>query len=324
MAARRSIQQGWAIARLTALETVRQPLTLLLLAAAVLAMAVLPLVLSHTLGDTHRMVADSTLSLHFLFGLFLAGFAACHALSEETRRGTGAMVLSKPVSRELFFGAKFVGIVAALTVFSLTATAAMLLSVRTSLQAYQPEVKTAMALMACVPVSFALAGVINFLTRRPFVSDAFILLALAVFIAFLGLAFFDRDGQWTSFGALYDWRLIRAGFLVGIAIWMLAALALVSAIRLAVVPTLIVSSTLFLSGLMSDYLLGRAAETRIWARVIYVLLPNWNHFWVADALHMEETIPWAYAFRAAGYGALYLIGITFLGMVLFRSKEVKT
>jgi len=41
-----------------------------------------------------------------VFGVFVSGYAACVSLAREMRTGTASAVLSKPVSREIFFLAK--------------------------------------------------------------------------------------------------------------------------------------------------------------------------------------------------------------------------
>ncbi len=79
---------------------------------------------------------------------------------------------------------------------------------------------------------------------------------------------------------------------------------------------------MFLAGLMSDYLFGRiAAENRI-AAVLYAVLPNWQHFWMTDALTGEAGIPWLYVGRTALYAAFYLAGVLCWGIVAFRRMEL--
>ena len=86
--------------------------------------------------------------------------------------------------------------------------------------------------------------------------------------------------------------------------------------------TLSLCVVLFLLGLMSDYLFGRHAATAPWAAAVYGIIPNWQHFWAADALNAGGTIPWAYVRQAAGYSAAYSIAVLCLGMLSFRHAEV--
>ena len=53
---------------------------------------------------------------------------------------------------------------------------------------------------------------------------------------------------------------------------------------------------------MSDYLFGKRAESGSWwAGVVYAVVPNWQLFWMADALEGKKSIPWAYVGKAFGY-----------------------
>jgi hypothetical protein len=76
--------------------------------------------------------------------------------------------------------------------------------------------------------------------------------------------------------------------------------------------------------MMSDYLFGRHAATSSVAAALYAIVPNWQHFWMADALHLEETIPVRYLLAAAAYAGLYLLGVLGFGIVFFRHTEVKS
>jgi len=62
---------------------------------------------------------------------------------------------------------------------------------------------------------------------------------------------------------------------------------------------------------------------RWWASVLYTLVPNWQLFWIADALEDEESdIPWSYVGRALAYVAGYLGASLALGLFLFEDREL--
>ena len=321
----RNLLKSWnAIAGLAAVEAIRQPVSLLLLTALVLASCLLPAVSSHTLGETERMMADTALALHLLVGMLFGGFAACHSLSGEIRRGTAATVLCKPVGRASLFLAKYAGLAAVMILFSLTATLSGLVAVRSVSEPYTIDLWATVPLLSSVFLAYAAAGAINFFTRRPFVSDAFTLVGLGVLAAFVLTGFVSPEGAAQVFGAGYLWPLASASVLVGLAVLILTALALALAARLEVVPTVSICGALVLIGMMSDYLFGRHAATSVPAALVHALLPNWQHFWMADALHLGEAIPLRYVAMAAAYAGLYLTGVLGLGIVFFRHTEVKS
>lgn len=59
-----------------------------------------------------------------------------------------------------------------------------------------------------------------------------------------------------------------------------------------------------------------------WARVVYTVVPNWQLFWMADALQGTKSIPTAYMIRALGYMACYLVAALALALLLFEDREL--
>ena len=316
------LNQFLALAGLTALETVRQPISLILVATSIVLIGILPVVLTHTLGESARLVRDSALALHFVCGLILGGYAACSSLAHEIRRGTAAAVLSKPVGRSVFFLAKYAGIACVMLLFSLSVTVAALLSVRMVAEPYTLDQWAGGTLAGSLILAFSLGGLLNYALRRPFCSTTFFLMTLFLAAAFVAVNFFDAQGARTAFGALVGWDLVPVSALVGMGTLVVAAIATSLATRFDTVLTLSVCTVIFFFGLMSDYLFGTLAESSTAIRVLYALVPNWQHFWVVDALNTETVVSGTYLVTAAGYGICYLAGVLCLGLLSFRSIEV--
>jgi hypothetical protein len=74
---------------------------------------------------------------------------------------------------------------------------------------------------------------------------------------------------------------------------------------------------------MSDYFFGRRAEAGSWwASGLYTVLPNWQLFWLADALEEGKHIPWSYVGTAFGYVVAYVGAALALALVLFEDREL--
>lgn len=317
-------KQFAAVARLTMLEAIRQPICLLLAGTAILFTALLPVLIMHQMGDSQKLVRDSALATHFLFGLLFAGYAACTAVQHEIKRGTVSAVLVKPIGRELFFLAKFAGVAGVLVLFSVGLTTATLLAARMSAELYLVDWWAGGALLGAIGLAIVIALFLNYFLRRPFVSTAFGLLIGLLLGALAASSFLDANGQPTAWGSAVTWKLVPASVLVTLALLVLAGVAVAVATRLETVPTLAICSVVFLVGLMTDYLFGRLAGDSQLAAVLYAVLPNWQHFWLTDALSGEGMIPWNYVGRAAGYAALYLTGVLSAGVLAFRRVELPT
>jgi len=320
---KRSLQQFAAVTRLAVLEAIRQPICLLVATTCYVMIALFPVLITHTLGEGQKLIRDSSMAFHLVCGLVLGTYAACAALTHEIRRGTVASVLAKPVSRELFFLAKFAGIAMVTLLFSAGAAAMTLMSVRAAADSFHADWWALGPALAAPMVALAVAGAWNYFTRRPFSSAAFVLLLLSVVAAFIAAGQVDPEGRLAPrFGALFPLNHLAASLLVAMAIVVLSGIAVSLATRLDAVPTLSACSVLLMMGLMSDYLFGRHAAGNHLAAALYRMIPNWQHFWVTDALN-AGVIPWTYVGQVALYAALYLAGILALGMLAFRNMEVR-
>ena len=145
-----------------------------------------------------------------------------------------------------------------------------------------------------------------------------------VTIGFIVINFYTKEVKPQAFATGVDWRLIPAALLVLFALWILASLALACSTRLDMIPTLAICSALFLLGIMSDYLFGRPADAGSWwASVLYTITPNWQLFWLADALETgKNSLHWTYVGKAFGYAVCYVGAALAMAMALFEEREL--
>jgi len=305
------------------LEVIRQPISLLLFTFCLLFCAALPLVVSHTLGETQNLVIDSALAMHFATGLLLGGYAACSTLTRELRSGTAAGILSKPVWRPVFFISKFLGIVYVLLLFSFGAALTAVVCARTVAEPFWIDKLSAISLLAVFPLAYLIAGFINFKTRRPFASNAFAWVLILTAVVFVLNGFLGPELEPTAFAAKYRLAVLPASLLVTIATIVLCSIAASLATRFETIPTISICATILLLGLMSDYIFGRFADSNILAAFCYRVVPNWQHFWVVDALRNDLVIPAAYILQTCAYAFLYICGCLLLGINAFKSIEME-
>src|SRR5271156_212813 len=307
------------------MELIRQPIFLLLMTGSVLFEIFLAVPYYFAFGDEPKLVENSVLAVMLLSGLFGAVLSASSSLAREIRSGTALAVLSKPVGRAQFLLAKFAGLAAALTVLTYTNMIGVLLASRMAFDAYGKTDLPAIGIFGGgILLAYALAGFSNFFLRRPFVSDA--VFAMLIFAALAAFIVFQFTKQMESVGtvAQVNWNLLPAGILILFALWILAAIALACSTRFDTIPTLAICSAIFLAGLMSDYFFGRAAaHGSWWASALYSVIPNWQLFWLADAINMgKSTFHWAYVAKAFGYAVCYAGAALAAGAMLFEEREL--
>ena len=307
------------------MELVRQPVFLLLVTSSAAFEIFLATPYYFAFGDEPKLVKNSVLAVMLLAGLLGAVLSASASLARELRTGTALAVLSKPVGRAQFLLAKYLGLIAAMTLLTYVNMLAALLASRMAFDAYGSTDLFAVGVFyGSMVLAYGLGGFSNFFLRRPFVSGAVFSLVLLTTVAFFVINFFSKEAAPQSFATGVDWRLVPAALLILLAVWILAALALACSTRLDMIPTLAICSALFLLGTMSDYIFGRAAaQGSWWASVLYTLTPNWQIFWLADVLETGQTaFPWAYVAKASVYVACYVGAALAVAALLFEEREL--
>jgi hypothetical protein len=327
---RLKLRQFRALAALTAVEVLREPISLLLMTGCVLLMALTSLQ-AYNFGEDGKFARDSALAVHFLFGTFIGGYAACNALSRELRSGTASVVLSKPVSRELFFLAKFAGIALVVSLFSACAMGATLLAEKASPTLWRMDASALQALLLSIGAAYIIAGALNYFVHRPFCSTAFLLMLVFVWTAVIVVAcsFNPEGAQKLVMGHMVtirrsmQWRILPVSLLVSFGLLVLTGIALALATRLRTLQVLLLCSAVLMLGLLSDYFFGRSADVSFIAKVLHGVIPNWQHFWLTDSLIADGRISAGYLGLSALYAGLHLTTALGIGSLLFRNMETR-
>ena len=320
------------LSAVTAIEITRQPVYLLLTITCIVLTALVPMVLLHQFGEEGKIARDSGLAFHLVFGIVVAGYAASSALAHEIRNGTASLFLSKPVSRNCYFMAKFVGVLIVTVGFSWCATLSTLLAERVSEhraygagQSYAPRIDWLAGdlLMASPFVAILIAGLLNYWRKCAFQSAAFPLLVVLLPVVLLVSGCFDRFGSVVPYQLQVDWRILAASLLVTFALCVFAAIAISLSTRLFTMPTIAVCVLVLFAGLVLDYTLTHVGQTGGFAAVLRALIPNWQHFWRADVLTGDGVIAWTYVCRVGAYAAMYVLAVLSLGLLSFSRVDMK-
>ena len=316
-----TFRQHGALVGLSATELLRQPVCFLLTLTSVAVTVLLPLTASIQLGQQGNVARDGALAAELVFGVILAGYAACTTLHNECRTGTILTLLSKPVSRSALFFAKFLSVTAILLLFVFESTAATLLGTRLSPVFFEFD-SFGLLLVVLIPLAtFLPAAALNFFTGRSFVFWAHVFLANALALAVIAISFVDRQGQHIPFGSLMDWPLARASGLEGLGLILLAAIALSLATRLNTSPTVAILALILFAGLISDYLMSRIPRCPALVFSLRALIPDMQTFWPAERLTGDGVITFTLLRQSAIYAVLYTAGILCLGLASFRNRQ---
>ena len=323
------MRQFVTIARNAFMELIRQPVFLLLMTASAAFTLFLAMPYYFAFGDEPKLVKNSVLAVMLLAGLFGAVVSASASLAREIRAGTALAVLSKPVSRAQFILAKYVGVAAALALLTYVNLVASLVASRMAFDAYgETDTRSVGIFGGAMALAYLAGGFVNYFLRRPFVSNAVLLITVLLTLAALVIVQFTAPPKTAYAAASVDWRLVPCAILILFALWILAGAAIACSTRLDMIPTLAVCSALFLAGLMTDYFYQKSggsldAPGPWWAEVLYSVVPNWQLFWVADVLETGgKTFPWSYLGKSAGYMVCQVGAALAIAVTLFEDREL--
>ena len=288
------------IVKATAFEILSEPLSLLILLAALVLTVLAPAFHYHQFGEATRMARDAGLSSVFTGGLVIAVFGTIRAFRREVESGTMAMALAHPVSRTEFFLAKMLGAGIAYLVFAsivfLTALVIVdgaaiggLIAARSGdiARLYGPNLAEGVGVIV-LPL---LAGAaLNRFGNVRFVLSAFVL-ALSLSVVFAALSVV-RDAT----GFL---RLLPVAALIVLFTSVPLAAAAAFAVRFK----------------------ANAAASFV-GLVLALLLPAVGNYYLADALSKGGSVPWAYVGCAALATLPAVLLFLFLGIHFINGRDI--
>lgn len=314
-------RQFFALTGLAVTELFRQPAFFLVILSSTACTVLVPLAISHQLGQQGHLALDSSLAFEFMFGIILAGYAACATLHNECRSGTILIVFSKPVSRLMFFLAKYLAVSILLAFFVFCSGIASLLAERLTPRNFEFDALGLRLLLAVPLVAFIPAALLNYFTRRSFVFYSLLGLVLSLIGMVIVLGMVDGEGTRVAFGSLIDWRILPACALEGIALLILSAIALSLASRLPTPTTIAVLAVVLFAGLISDHLITLLPQSETLRFGLRMILPDIQAFWPADRLAGGGMLPLPILAHAAAYAVAYTSGVLCIGYAAFRNRQ---
>lgn len=326
---RRTLRQLLHIAHATALEGLQQPIALLLTLSCVVLTALGPMVHLHAFGEEGRLARDSGLAFMLVFGLLVTGFTAGFTVAEELRRGTAATLLAKPVDRAVFLLGKWLGVATVLLAFCAAALLATLLAERTAERFVETkeylgsmlDLHSGIGTLAAVLLALLLAGILNYARNLRFGLVSFAGLILLQGAVLVACGFVNRAGELLKgYDPQINARVLPAAFLVFLLLGIHAALATALSTRFRTATVLPASVALLFVGFLADPWLGSSHHPVL--RWVYLLVPDMQHFWLADALADGGHIPLRYVAHAVAYAACYSAAVLILGTAAFRHRDI--
>ena len=301
-------------------ESLREPVYYLMLLAALLLIGHYPSIAIFVFFEQMKLVVDSSMATGLVFSLLVAILCASHTVSREMRNGTVLLLLSKPVQRWSFILGKIIGIVAASALFAFLCNMATIVSVYIAVDQFRFDLVLYYSFLGLLFLASAIGMLFNFWKGSSFPEIA----TYATLIFVSAFSVYCKLSQPLPENVVVG-DLVCALIMINLAVVAMSTIAVVGAINLDVVPNLCVCTVVFFLGLVSSYLFQRQTDpefVNLIFSTLYAVLPNWQFFWLADAIAIQRNIPISYIADAAVYVVLYVLILSMWAVAIFQNKEV--
>ena len=309
----------WKIAFNAFRESLREPVYYLMLLAALLLIAHYPSASIFVFSEQLKLVVDSSMATTLLFGLIVSVLCSSYTVAREMRNGTVLLLMSKPIQRWSFVLGKILGIAMAGTLFVALCNFATFISVFIATDQFRFEMALYFGMLGLLVLGAVVGMFANYLKGISFPEAA--TWATAVVIPLFAIYCY-ATGEHPALG-LRD--LTKALVLVNFAVVTMSTFAVVFATRLDIVPNLCICTALFFAGLVSSFLFQRTTDNTLLNgvfAVFYAIFPNWQFFWLADAVAVKRHIPNQDIIDAALYLVIYIILGSAWAVATFQNKEL--
>lgn len=321
----------WSIARNTFLQTIRQPIymVMILLTFALLAFT-LPFSGYTMEVDYHSadmvMLQELGLGALRISGLLIAAFSASGVLRREIEEKTALIVISKPVSRTTFVLGKFVGVTVAVALAYYLCSLVFLMTVRhqvtpaASDKLDWPVIVLGLSALGLV-ILIAMLG--NLWFGWQFTSAGVWAATILLTAAMAAISVVGKGWVLVPFGHGIPPQLLLEMAMMFLAVILFVALAVLASVRLSQAMTLLVCLAVFALGSAHSQVFDRWGQDLPLARVLGWLVPDFSQFYPQDDLRLDKGIPLLLVGKAALYCLLYTTGLLAIAVGLFETRELE-
>ncbi len=278
------LSQLFTIARNTFVESVRQPILLLLVLISGLLQVFNTWTAAFSMGRSssaevygdNKLLLDVGLATIFGAGVLMAAFLATAVISSEIERKTMLTVVSKPISRAWVVLGKYLGVAGAITGAVVIMLAFLLLAIRHGVLTTAGDhldMPVILFSLGAVFGSLLLAAAGNFMYGWSFNQTAVIALLPLILLAYLGVLLVSKKWEFQPITTDMPFKIVTACLAMVLAILVLAAVATAASTRLGQVMTIVVCAGVFVGGLLSNYFLGRQAFSNSIVGVVFQAQP---------------------------------------------------
>ncbi len=337
------LQQLFGITRNTFVESLRQPIMVVLYVAGTLLMLYSIVDTANTLDDDTVQHVQMGLSAILLVGLIMAGFTATGVLARELENKTVLTVISKPVTRPLFILGKFLGVTGAISLTLWPLVIILMMTTRHgAMQTASDRHDIPVIVFGCLAWfgGMFLPILFNYLYGWVYTSTTVIL--SAILMTFFGVLLLFIDKQWHLQGITAEFtkaegtlKNVFLGLMLTYeALLIIIALAIALSTRLNQVLTILVTIIAGVMMTISESTLYQLASADLegagWfekmisglASIGYHVIPNLQYMFLAEDISLGRHVPASHLLLVSGYAGLFVLTFLALAIASFQTREV--
>ena len=270
-----------------------------------------------SLGESEhlRLVRDQSHSILFLCGGLAVIFAMIRVVTDDLRRGSGAILMSRPISGSTLIAGKFMGVLASLSLLVFTGSIAYLWISEITYSNEELNVKSLCVFVGAIFLALAAGASRQYMYGNNYSFYSSCALAVTLTLGFLmRLASSGKE--------LFDFVGLQSIAFLFLALVSFAAVVLLVAVIADSAMTLAFSLVIFGLGLLSEYFFGRLLGG-LFGDVLLSVFPNWQSFWVLEKLGLGESIPVFYFGECLVHVLLFSFVYLLLSVMVFDRSEIK-
>ncbi len=299
----------------------RDPLYFVVLILSLVLIELFPLLAVFAFNEQIKMVFDSSMALILTFSFLLAILLADTLVYKEISSGNIMVLLSKPVEKHIFLLGKLAGLLFSLLIYIIICCVATLISCYVAIDQFNLNFSVFYIYYALIFIATGIGVLKNFLCRTSFIPATVIAILL-----FLGLQIgylFITGSDFFAYNGFNLLTLIKAMFLIIPAVCVMSAISIFISTRFGLMVNMIICFSMFILGLISDYLFGGYVENgSIFFNFLYAVVPNWQFFWVIDAATSGLSISLSYLLWCFIYSMTYVVFCSCLAFISLGRIEL--
>ena len=266
--------------------------------------------------DEHlRLVRDQTHSILFICASLAGVFGLIRVVTDDLRRGAGAILMSRPLGSFTLISGKLLGVVSCVGILFITGAASYLWVSEITHSNQSIDSLSLTFYIGVIVVALIAGGARQYLFGSNFILSSSVCLCMLMILGVaLRIAFVNN--------AKFDFIGLQSLALLFLAVAAFCSTVLTFAVVADSAIVLGVGIVTFFFGLISPYLSLSLLGGSV-GQIATFVLPNWQIYWVLEALGQGKVVPVAYFgqifIQTSFYMGMYIV----LSTMLFERIEIK-